>query len=115
MHADLLEQAAVASRPLFADGQQQVVGARCPHAPYRVADSGVLCCGEAGSLGITGADLKLKGDHNINNVLTALGLCSAVGVSPHSVVDAVRSFAPNAHRQELVAVHNGVRFVPASR
>jgi UDP-N-acetylmuramoylalanine--D-glutamate ligase len=115
MHADLLEQAAVVNRPLFAGGQQQLVGARREDAPYRVAADGVLWCGEAGSLGISGADLKLRGDHNIDNVLAALGLCSAVGVSPHSVVGAVRSFAPNAHRQELVAVHKGVRFVNDSK
>jgi UDP-N-acetylmuramoylalanine--D-glutamate ligase len=115
MHADLVEQGAVADQVLFADQRQQLFGARCERAPYRVAADGALLCGAAGNIGITGADLKLKGDHNIDNVLAALGLCSAVGVAPHSVVDAVRSFAPNAHRQELVAVHNGVRFVNDSK
>ena len=61
------------------------------------------------------SDLKLQGQHNIENVCAALALAQMVGVAPSEAVPAIRKFAPSAHRFELVAVHDGVKYINDSK
>ncbi len=61
------------------------------------------------------SDLKLKGRHNIENVLAALAMCRIAGVAPAAAVPGVRRFAPSGHRLELVSIFNNVRFVNDSK
>ena len=53
--------------------------------------------------------------HGIANVLAAAALARAADVAPAAIRDAVRSFAVDHHRTELVLEHAGVRFVDDSK
>lgn len=53
--------------------------------------------------------------HGIANVLAAAALARAAGVAPAAIRDAVRIFALDHHRTELVLEHAGVRFVDDSK
>jgi UDP-N-acetylmuramoylalanine--D-glutamate ligase len=59
--------------------------------------------------------LKLTGRHNYANVLAALALVDAIGVPMASAVAAAQEFAGLAHRSQLVAEINGVRWVNDSK
>jgi len=63
-------------------------------------------------------DLRAAGlatPHGIANVLAAAALARAAGISPAAIRDAVRGFAMDAHRTELVLEHAGIRFVDDSK
>ncbi|MGH9907785.1 MAG: UDP-N-acetylmuramoyl-L-alanine--D-glutamate ligase [Pyrinomonadaceae bacterium] len=60
-------------------------------------------------------EMKLRGLHNIENVLAALAAGLACGASPESMRDTVRLFEPVEHRLEPVAEINGVRFYNDSK
>lgn len=59
--------------------------------------------------------LRLQGTHNAENALAALALCEAAGVTLDAVLPHLRTFAPSAHRLELVTAHNSVRYVNDSK
>lgn len=59
--------------------------------------------------------LRLKGTHNAENALAALGLCEAAGVTIDAVLPYLETFAPSAHRLELLTAHNNVRYVNDSK
>jgi len=61
------------------------------------------------------ADLKLRGRHNVENVLAAMALCRVLGVAPAVLAEAVKRFAPSPHRLELVAVRDGVQYINDSK
>ena len=85
--------------------------------PPRAADYGVvdgwLMRGNEQLLRLT--DLKLAGLHNAANALAALALLEAVGVSPQSVLAALREFRGLAHRVEFVASIEGVDYYDDSK
>ncbi|MBK9445297.1 MAG: UDP-N-acetylmuramoyl-L-alanine--D-glutamate ligase [Betaproteobacteria bacterium] len=85
--------------------------------PPRAADYGVvdgwLMRGNEQLLAL--ADLKLVGLHNAANALAALALLEAVGVSPKSVLAALREFRGLAHRVEFVASVDGVDYYDDSK
>lgn len=63
-------------------------------------------------------DLRAAGlatPHGIANTLAAAALARAAGVSPAAVRDAVRGFALDHHRTELVLESGGVRYVDDSK
>jgi len=60
-------------------------------------------------------DVPLAGRHNLANVLAAMALAEAAGVVPEDACAAVREFKGLAHRTELVAEHNGVRWYDDSK
>jgi len=60
-------------------------------------------------------DMKLRGLHNVENVLAALSAGLACGASPESMRETVRRFEPVEHRLELVAEIKGVRFYNDSK
>ena len=60
-------------------------------------------------------EMKLRGTHNVENVLAALAAGLACGAAPQSLGETVRNFAPVEHRLEEVAEIDGVRFVNDSK
>jgi UDP-N-acetylmuramoylalanine--D-glutamate ligase len=58
---------------------------------------------------------RLPGAHNWQNAAAAAAVARAYGVAPAVIAAALQSFAGLAHRQELVAVVNGVQFVNDSK
>ncbi len=60
-------------------------------------------------------EMKLRGTHNVENVLAAFAAGLACGAAPESLRDTVSKFQPVEHRLEEVAEINGVRFVNDSK
>ncbi|MBU6476265.1 MAG: UDP-N-acetylmuramoyl-L-alanine--D-glutamate ligase, partial [Alphaproteobacteria bacterium] len=78
-------------------------------ADIAVSSTGLLC----------GFDLKqcenLQGPHNWQNAAMAYAACRAQGISDAEIFEALKSFPGLAHRQNIVAVHNGIRYVNDSK
>ncbi|MFA7293599.1 MAG: UDP-N-acetylmuramoyl-L-alanine--D-glutamate ligase [Rhodocyclaceae bacterium] len=85
--------------------------------PPRAADYGVvdgwLVRGTERLLALS--ELKLAGLHNAANALAAMALLEAVGISPNSVLPALRAFRGLAHRVEFVATVRGVDYFDDSK
>lgn len=64
---------------------------------------------------MTRDEMKLKGTHNVENVLAAMAAGLACGADPDSLRETTRSFRPVEHRLEEVAELNGVRFFNDSK
>lgn len=60
-------------------------------------------------------DMKLRGLHNVENVLAALAAGLACGAAPDSMRQTIRNFAPVEHRLEFVSEINGVKFYNDSK
>lgn len=61
------------------------------------------------------AEPTLPGGHNRENAAAAAAAARAVGLSDDAIAEALRSFPGVAHRLELVAERQGVRFVNDSK
>ena len=57
----------------------------------------------------------LRSLHNIENAMAAMAACHAIGVSTHTMIDALHGFAPPPHRCELVASLDGVEYLNDSK
>ncbi len=57
------------------------------------------------------AEILLRGDHNVLNVLAACALTGAISVRPDLMMAAVREFRGVAHRLEMVRIVDGVTWV----
>ena len=57
----------------------------------------------------------LPGSHNWQNAACAFAICAALGVEADAIAVGIRSFPGLAHRQERVAVLDGVTFVNDSK
>lgn len=55
-------------------------------------------------------DLKLRGQHNVANVLAAVALAAAGGASVEAIREVATTFRGVEHRLELVLEHNAVRW-----
>lgn len=55
--------------------------------------------------------LKLWGEHNVDNALCACALAGAVGLSLDAIAEAVTGFRGLPHRLEAVAEENGVTYI----
>jgi UDP-N-acetylmuramoylalanine--D-glutamate ligase len=60
-------------------------------------------------------ETRLRGSHNAENVMAALGVTFAFGLDLAQAVEAVQRYQPLPHRCELVAEINGVRYVNDSK
>ena len=58
---------------------------------------------------------SLQGRHNWQNAAAAYAACRAAGLSPATIADAMTDFPGLAHRQEAVAVIDGVAFINDSK
>jgi UDP-N-acetylmuramoylalanine--D-glutamate ligase len=56
-------------------------------------------------------DLTLPGSHNIANALAAAAMALSFGIEPEAIRQGIRAFRGVAHRLELVATIEGVRFI----
>jgi UDP-N-acetylmuramoylalanine--D-glutamate ligase len=61
------------------------------------------------------AEVPLAGRHNLANVLAAMALADAMGVTREAQARAVREFTGLKHRTELVAERDGVRWYDDSK
>ncbi len=57
------------------------------------------------------AELPLPGRHNVANVLAAAAVALAFGINADAVRNGVKNFNGVAHRMELVATNDGVRYI----
>ncbi len=60
-------------------------------------------------------EMKLRGRHNVENVLAALAAGLACGAAPDSMRQTIRNFEPVEHRLEFVAEIKGVKFYNDSK
>lgn len=56
-------------------------------------------------------ELRVPGEHNIANALTAIALASVWGATPEQIANALREFRGIEHRQEFVREIGGVRYI----
>jgi UDP-N-acetylmuramoylalanine--D-glutamate ligase len=59
--------------------------------------------------------LAIEGRHNWSNALATLALLQAVGIEPEVAVEHLAGFKGLPHRCQLVAEHNGIRWVNDSK
>jgi UDP-N-acetylmuramoylalanine--D-glutamate ligase len=57
------------------------------------------------------SELKVPGEHNVDNALAAIAAAMILGVLPEDMASALKSFAGVPHRLEAVAEINGVRYI----
>ncbi len=55
-------------------------------------------------------EIKIKGAHNINNILAGIGVAQALNVKPEIIRKGILSFAGLPHRLEFVREFNGVKY-----
>jgi UDP-N-acetylmuramoylalanine--D-glutamate ligase len=58
---------------------------------------------------------RLPGEHNWQNCCAAFAACRAAGLSKDDIIKGLQSFPGLAHRQQLIDIINGVRFVNDSK
>ncbi|NDJ62950.1 MAG: UDP-N-acetylmuramoyl-L-alanine--D-glutamate ligase [Chloroflexi bacterium] len=56
-------------------------------------------------------DIRLRGDHNVLNVLAACAITGATGIAPEVLAAAIKDFTGVPHRLETVRAVNGVTYV----
>ncbi|MFA7249875.1 MAG: UDP-N-acetylmuramoyl-L-alanine--D-glutamate ligase [Dehalococcoidia bacterium] len=56
-------------------------------------------------------EIMLRGEHNVENVLSAVAVAGLLGVSEEAAARAVRAFTGVAHRLEPVATIDGVQYI----
>ena len=61
------------------------------------------------------AEIPLRGDHNVENVLAACVAARMAGATPAAIADGVRTFQGVEHRLEFVAEIGGVQFYNDSK
>ena len=61
------------------------------------------------------SELRLRGKHNLENVVCAVAMACAAGVSIEVIQDALPKFKGIRHRMEEVAEHNGVLYINDSK
>ncbi len=92
-----------------------VVPEHCPAAVMLQNDA--LYC--EGKKLVSLDELKLRGSHNLENIIVALQLVAAFAGTDKlfepELLDALRKFSPGSHRLETVVVKDGVTFVNDSK
>jgi UDP-N-acetylmuramoylalanine--D-glutamate ligase len=59
--------------------------------------------------------LKMPGDHNLQNLLMAVGIAKIAGINNQSIATAVASFPGVAHRLEYICTHAGADYINDSK
>ncbi len=60
-------------------------------------------------------EIRLRGSHNLENVLAACSMALLAGASPDSLLEGIRAFAGVEHRLEFVAELEGVQYFNDSK
>jgi UDP-N-acetylmuramoylalanine--D-glutamate ligase len=78
-----------------------------------VLDGGYVVRREGGTAHrvLARGEIRLRGDHNVANVLQAAALASLLGAPDEAIAETARTFAGVPHRLELIAVSGGVTWV----
>lgn len=72
----------------------------------------IWLCGPDGRRALCAvSEIRLRGDHNVLNVLAATALAEAVGVPDDAIVEGIRTFAGVPHRLETVRELDGVKYI----
>ena len=102
---------AMALAPL-ALGQLHYFSAAGPVADGAFLDGDrlMLAIGGQAEAVATLADIQLRGQHNVLNVLAAIAISGAAGATPQAMRAGLLGFRGVAHRLELVRERNGVRW-----
>ena len=58
---------------------------------------------------------KMLGEHNIQNLLMAIGAARLAGVSKNAIVETISSFTVVKHRLELITTINGIDYINDSK
>jgi UDP-N-acetylmuramoylalanine--D-glutamate ligase len=61
------------------------------------------------------SDIRLKGSHNLENIMAAIAAARWCGCPPVSIIDTLREFDGMPHRVEFVGEKNGVAFYNDSK
>lgn len=64
---------------------------------------------------LASSDIRLRGRHNMENVLAAILACHVYGIPYEAALAAVESYVPPAHRCELVKVLDGREYINDSK
>ena len=64
-----------------------------------------------GKLVCTRSEIKLRGEHNISNLLAAMTISGAAGATAEAMATVARSFSGVPHRLEIVAERGGVTWI----
>jgi UDP-N-acetylmuramoylalanine--D-glutamate ligase len=54
--------------------------------------------------------IKLKGNHNLMNIMAAAGVCRRIGTDPEIIAEGITSFRGLEHRIEYVGEYQGIHF-----
>lgn len=105
---------------LAAAGEQVVIGISGERAvPGGVYVEGGVLIDDADGKRVAALDLRevptLPGAHNGQNAAAAYAACKALGVDPPVICACLRSFPGLAHRQQIVAVIDGVPYINDSK
>jgi UDP-N-acetylmuramoylalanine--D-glutamate ligase len=60
-------------------------------------------------------EIRLPGEHNLENAMAAATVCLSRGLEPVAVAEGLRTFTGVAHRLELIAESDGVAYVNDSK
>lgn len=101
----------------FSAEQDDSESERAETVPCAVADEDAIHIFLPDDIGITilRKDIPIKGLHNMFNCMAAALACGASGVSPEMIVSGILSFKAVPHRLELVADHDGIRWINDSK
>jgi len=104
---------------LPADGRQPVIfsGTDNPRADYFLRQDGMICRRrQNGVVELISRDkIRLRGSHNLENMMVCTALCHLAGVPFPAIKNALETFSPSSHRLELVGLHHGIRFINDSK
>ncbi|HZD59755.1 MAG TPA: UDP-N-acetylmuramoyl-L-alanine--D-glutamate ligase [Anaerolineae bacterium] len=80
------------------------------------ANNGCIIARLPGDVDICGVDeLKIRGNHNVDNVMAVTGACLAAGIDPTAIKKAITEFSGLNHRIEYIASIDGVSYYNDSK
>jgi len=91
---------------------KQLTYSHTKNATVRVKDGSIYLKGEK-LIDIN--QLKIKGKHNISNVMCAICYACIFKVNPNKIKQVLKNFTPNDFRNQLIASVNGIRFINDSK
>lgn len=91
-------------------GKSELLGN--PEKGVYIEEGWVVAMGEA----IVPVDaLKMPGEHNLTNLLMAVGVARLAGIDKEAIADAVANFPGVAHRLERIRTWHGIEFINDSK